>query len=347
MTNGASGENILQNPRVGSSLKLVLEYYLAQGAEIKETIIDEHGSDTIVTVFYKGETIVLRSKNHYLSSVLNSMLGRSITRHKALTGRFLDLYGVPHPKTKPFQDLAAAETMLEEFGDVVVKPATGSHGLGVTTGVSSKEGLAAAVKDSLRISPQVILQQYVKAEDYRLLFVDYQLSAALLRHKPSVVGDGRHTIAELIDLENERRQSAEKLNGWRALHVFEMSAAEVERIHGRDFLNSVPSVSERVVLMDKANLSMGASSENITQSVNKDLIESCAGLLRLLGLGLCGIDVLSNDITSSVNDGKSWVIELNSAPGLMPHTQPDIGSPIDIGAIVGEAVYEKYRSASA
>lgn len=336
----------------GSSLRLVLNCFLEKGANV--FLLHEEGRrpcDRYFLVQYDGLDIPLRAFDLDFYSILNSRLAQTITINKQKTYVAAKAFSLPVPETIFYDSEEEAQEFLKKFGEIVVKPHNGAHGKGISLNVSNKTALNEAVSLAQQISSKVLLQQQVTGGDYRLLFVDYQFVAAVLRRPAMICGDGKHTIRELVEASNKKKSAM-----WRAVREGQTGAndmpgsisktplEEIIQARGEDFLLYTPSRGEDVQLLDKANVSLGGQTEDVTDSVSGELTSTISKLLRTFDLPLCGVDVISSDIKSASADGKSWVIELNAAPGLRLHESPMVGTPRHVCEQVVEALIRKHRA---
>lgn len=338
----------LLEKELGASKKLVLEFFFEKGARVRD-VFSGNSSSNYVVLSYKGLDIYLFSDSRYFYLQFNSFFGDSVASNKYATSRFLRLNNIATPKTLLYENKKQLQESIAKIKKPVIKPAAGAHGNGIAIGARSERQLKHAINYASQYHENIILQRYIQGEDYRLLFVNYKFVSALHRRKPKVIGDGKSTITELIAYENIVRKNnafipkEKKYSAWRSKHFSKISIDNVIRQHGRGFLYKVPTKGEVVQLLDKANISSGGMSEDVTNKVNSELIESYSVLLRSLGLALCGIDVVSKDISAPPSARKTFVIELNSKPGLLPHARPNIGQPRDVGKIVAEAIYAQQK----
>lgn len=242
---------------------------------------------------------------------------------------------LPIPETMEYESREASQPFLEKHGILVVKPSGADHGDGVTVGVRELDELDEAVAVAREFSNRVILQKLIKGVDHRLLVVDGVFVAASLRKPPVAVGDATHTLAELIEIMNSSElrgdghtQPMTKIN---ILEVIDyLGGAEIDRILGLD---------EEVVLLGTANLSRGGYAENITDSIPLKVREMAEEAARICGLGICGVDIMSEDIADE--SSPFYLLEVNATPGLRMHHFPAIGEPVDVAKLIIDAVVTK------
>lgn len=335
----------------GSSMRLVLKYFIDKGAQID--LIYENLGEQIERYFiirYKGLNIPVRSAKLNFYSTFNSLLAQTITTDKLKTSYILDAYGLNHPQTLCVTNNKASEKFLTENTTLVVKPLDGSHGDGITTGVNDVDKLNSAISEAQKFHPKTILQKQIQGDDYRLLFIRGKFTAAVKRVPATVIGDGNRTIRQIIE---DRNQGLDKLlEDIRAGRVKDQESRgsisktpidEVIAFNGEAFIERVPADGETVQLLQKANVSLGGQTYDVTDEVNRQLIEDLEEFLVNIELPLCGVDVLSEDISSPPSANKSFIIELNAAPGLRLHELPAFGQSRTVCAEVAEALIDHYN----
>lgn len=337
----------------GASMRHVLKYFIDKGAVIY-LLHESTGKATsrFFVVEYENSTIPLRAYKRNFYSVYNSALGQAITSDKLKSHALLEAWNVPTPFTTSFDESFDHEKFLATYKTAVVKPAAiAAHGDGITLGVNDSVAFTTAVETAQAINPNVMIQQQVTGDDHRLLFVDYKFVAAVKRIPATVQGDGTHTIKELIDQWNDTISYL-----WQQIRSGDIDADsvkgstskipidEVVSARGSDFLSHIPEKDTDVRLLDKSNVSLGGQTYDVTDSVNQELANQIGKMLEVIGLPLCGVDVLSEDISSSPEDKKSYVIELNAAPGLRLHELPYKGQPRSVCALVAESLIDHYKT---
>ncbi|MBO9352727.1 cyanophycin synthetase [Bordetella petrii] len=263
-----------------------------------------------------------------------SAIAESIAQDKDLTKMLLDAAGVPVPRGASVADAQAAwDTARELGGPVVVKPRDGSQGRGVAVNVETREHVLAAYQAAAEVGSEVIVERYIPGHDFRLLVVGGSLVAAARRDPPQVTGDGRHTIRELVDAVN-----ADPLRGdghatsLTKIRFDDIALATLKK-QGYD-ADSVPPVGTLVALRHNANLSTGGSATDVTDEVHPELAARAVTAARMVGLDICGVDVVAETVHLPLEEQHGGVVEVNAAPGLRMHLNPSFGK----GRAVGEAI---------
>ena len=266
-------------------------------------------------------------------------LGVEIAGDKSLTKKLLGDNGVPVPKGTVVDDEDEAVDAAKALGwPVVVKPLDASHGRGVLTNIRSEAELRLAFKDAVKFRDEVIVEHFLEGFDFRFLVINGRFICAAQRVPAFVVGDGRRTIDELVDVVNEdprRGIGHEKI--LTKIEIDELSLALLSR---RGLTpQSVPDEGETVYLKSTANLSTGGISRDVTDSVHPSNIHLMERIARIVGLDIAGIDVISPTVEKPVGDVGGGIVEVNAAPGFRLHTDPTEGTPRDAAGAVMDMLY--------
>ncbi len=265
---------------------------------------------------------------------LTSAISESIAQDKDLTKMLLDAAGVPVPLGRSVTTAEDAWTAAQELGGpVVVKPRDGSQGRGVAVNIETRERVIQAFEVAAEISSEVIVERYIPGHDFRLLVVGGALVAASRRDPPQVTGDGVQTIRQLVDQVN-----ADPLRGdghatsLTKIRFDDIALATLKK-QGFD-ADSVPSPGTLIFLRNNANLSTGGSATDVTDEVHPEMAARAVSAARMIGLDICGVDVVAESVQYPLEDQNGGVVEVNAAPGLRMHLNPSFGK----GRAVGEAI---------
>jgi len=263
-----------------------------------------------------------------------SAIGESIAQDKELTKRLLDAAGVPVPKGRPVTDAEDAWAAACELGgSVVVKPRDGNQGKGVAANIETRERVMAAYAAAREISPKIMVEQCLPGHDYRLLIIGHRLVAAARREPPHVIGDGEHTIRELVEQVNsDPRRSDGHATILTKIRLDEIALATLAKQNCD--MDMVPRKGARVLLRNNANLSTGGTATDVTDDIHQELAARAIEAAKMVGLDLCGVDVVCDSVLRPLESQAGGVIEVNAAPGLRMHLQPSFGK----GRPVGEAI---------
>jgi cyanophycin synthetase len=221
---------------------------------------------------------------------------------------------------------------------VVVKPRDGNQGKGVTVNVQSRAELDVAWDAATLISSDVIVERYIPGDDYRLLVVDRKLIAAARRDPPHVIGDGQHTVRQLVDLVNSdpRRGDGHAT----PLTRIRFDAIALARLTSQGLdADSVPERGRKVVLRNNANLSTGGTATDVTDDVHPDVAARAVEAALMVGLDVCGVDVVCRTVSQPLEDQGGAIVEVNAAPGLRMHLAPSYGKPRPLGEAIIDSLY--------
>lgn len=262
-----------------------------------------------------------------------SAVAESIAQDKDLTKTLLQAAGVPVPIGRPVRDTDDAWAVAQQIGlPVVVKPQDGNQGKGVTVNVATREQLDAAFKAAEAIGT-VMVEKYLAGNDFRLLVVGKKLVAAARRDPPLVIGDGRLTVRELVDRVNaDPRRGDGHATSLTRIRLDDIAISRLQ-VQGLE-PNSVPAKGQRVLLRNNANLSTGGTATDVTDDVHPDVAARAVAAAQMVGLHICGVDVVCESVLRPLEEQRGGVVEVNAAPGLRMHLTPSYGK----GRPVGEAI---------
>jgi cyanophycin synthetase len=217
----------------------------------------------------------------------------------------------------------------------VIKPVDGHHGRGVTLDITDDDAAAAAFERAVASSRrrQAIVQRHIAGRDHRLLVIGGRLVACAERVPAGVVGDGRSTVAALVERENAdpRRGDGHGMD----LTKIRIDAAARALLGAQGFTaDDVPPAGRRVQLAAGANLSTGGTSIDRTDEVHPSVAAMAELAARVVGLDVAGIDLVTTDIGQPLADTGGGIIEINAGPGFRMHTRPTVGRGRNVGGAV-------------
>ncbi|MBX2846416.1 MAG: cyanophycin synthetase [Saprospiraceae bacterium] len=246
---------------------------------------------------------------------------------------------VPVPKGEVFRTERGLRDAIRYVGfPLVIKPVGGNHGRGITTNINSEEEALEAFHKAKEVSRSVIAERYITGDDYRLLVIDYKLVAAAKRTPAHVVGDGKSTIQELVDEVNKdprRGYGHEKV--LTMIKINEMTE-EILKQMGYS-TETVPAKDEVVYLKDTANLSTGGTATDVFDIVHPKNVFMAERIARVIGLDICGIDVMTHDISKPIEDTGGAVLEVNAGPGFRMHLAPTDGLARNVASHVIDMLF--------
>jgi GNAT-family acetyltransferase (TIGR03103 family) len=258
-------------------------------------------------------------------SEFTSAVAMSRCDDKRVTRRLMERAGVRVPRGANAGEgrLDEALALLEDVGDVVVKPARGEQGRGITVGVRNRDALERAVALAAQFCPDVLVEELVAGEDLRVVVIDHRVVAAAVRRPAEVIGDGRSSVAQLVERTSRRRERA---TGGESSIPLDDTTAGVVAAAGYS-VDDVPPAGERIRVRRTANLHTGGTIEDATARLHPEIADAAVRASREIGIPVTGIDFLVPDL-----EGAGHVfIEANERPGLANHEpQPTAARFVDL-----------------
>ncbi len=268
-----------------------------------------------------------------------SAIAEAIAQDKELTKKLLHASGVAVPYGRPVEDEDDAWVAAQEVGlPVVVKPQDGNQGKGISVNLTSEEQVRKAYRVAIEFRDDIMVEKYLPGHDWRLLVIGNKLIAAARRDPPLVIGDGTHTVRELVDIVNsDPRRSDGHATSLTKIRFDEIALARLaEQGYTAD---SVPPRGVRVILRNNANLSTGGTATDVTDDVHPDLAAAAVAAAQTVGLDIAGIDVVCDTILKPLEDQGGGIVEVNAAPGLRMHLDPSFGKGRDVGKAIVDMMY--------
>ena len=261
-------------------------------------------------------------------------IAEAIAQDKELTKKLLAAAGVPVPVGRAVENVEDAWTAACEIGlPVVVKPKDGNQGKGVTVNITTREQLVAAYAAATEFRDAILVERYMPGNDFRMLVVGNKLIAAARRDPPTVVGDGKHSVRDLVEEVNQDpRRGLGHATSLTKIRFDDIALASLA-MQGYS-AESVPPKGQRVVLRNNANLSTGGSATDVTDDVHPEVAARAVAAAQMVGLDICGVDVVCDSVLRPIEEQGGGVVEVNAAPGLRMHLSPSYGK----GRPVGEAI---------
>ena len=263
----------------------------------------------------------------------------SIASDKEETRRILHEMGLPVPRQELVYSAREAARAARKIGyPVVVKPLDANHGRGVSIGMDSDETVEAAFAQAREHSRGVLVESFISGFDHRMLVVDGHLVAASKRVPGHVVGDGVHTVAELVELVNQDPRRG--IGHEKVLTRLEFDH-QAERLLATAGLTeqSVLPAGEVFYLRSTGNLSTGGTALDVTDVVHPDNREMAVRAAGAIGLDVAGVDFLTDDISKSWMEIGGGICEVNAAPGFRMHVSPSEGKPRDVAGPVLDMLF--------
>jgi cyanophycin synthetase len=277
---------------------------------------------------------------------LDGLVTHCLARTKPLIFRLLAEQQLPVPRHIEFslETLTSAVDFMEGIGgDCVLKPASGTGGgLGVITGIRTRWQLARAAYATARHGGDLLLEEQVPGDNYRLLYLDGRLIDAIVRHPPRVMGDGRSSIGELVQAANADRVK----RGAVAAHVLLTVDMDMQRtLAGQKLtLSSVPAPGTVVTLKTAINENGGEDNESARDRLCPAVIVDGARAAHLAGVRLAGVDLITRDPTVPLSEAGGVILEVNAPPGYYWHYYQR-GGTFPVAVHVLETLLRDHQSA--
>ena len=231
-----------------------------------------------------------------------------------------------------------AETINQIGYPIVIKPLDGNHGKGASINVNTFDDALAGLEYAQKYSRRVIVEKFITGFDFRVLVINNKLVAAAKRVPAHVIGNGKETIQELIDIINsDPRRGYGHEN---VLTEITVDRDTTDLLAKLDFsLDSVPNSGETVYLKSTANLSTGGTSIDVTDMMHPENIFLCERISRVIGLDICGVDIMAENLTQPLKENGGVILEVNAAPGFRMHLAPSEGLPRNVASPVIDMLY--------
>jgi len=325
---------LLLDVQLGPSTRSIVEAAAARGIPVRR--LNEH---SLVRLGHgaKQRRIVASETD------ATSAIAEAIAQDKELTRSLLAESGIPVPEGRPVTDAADAWRVAADIGTpVVVKPRFGNQGRGVSVNLSGQTEVEKAWQIARDIAPTepaaVVVERFVAGDDYRLLVVGGKMVAAARRYRPAVVGNGTATVRQLVDTVNEDpRRCGDHADVLSPIPIDQVALAVLAEQGLTP--DTVPAAERVVFLRQNANLSTGGTAEDVTDTVHPEVAARAVEAARVVGLDVAGIDIVTSDISRTLESQRGAVIEVNAAPGLRMHLQPAVGTPRNVGQAVVDAMF--------
>jgi cyanophycin synthetase len=268
-----------------------------------------------------------------------SSIAVDIACNKEETKRMLDNASIPVAKGGICVDEEDLKSTIEKIGyPIVIKPLDGNHGKGASINVNNYEDALAGLLHAKNYSRRVIVEKFITGFDFRVLVIDNKIVAAAQRVPAHVIGDGKHTIQQLIDIENTNPRRG--YGHENVLTEISVDRDTLDLLSKMNYgLETVPAKDEIVYLKSTANLSTGGTSIDVTDMMHPENIFLSERISRVIGLDICGIDIMAPNLTQPLKENGGVILEVNAAPGFRMHLAPTEGLPRNVAAPVIDMLY--------
>ncbi|MEI6574631.1 MAG: cyanophycin synthetase [Bacteroidota bacterium] len=268
-----------------------------------------------------------------------SNIAVDIACNKEDTKRMLEAASIPVASGSICVDDEDLESTIKRIGyPIVLKPLDGNHGKGASINVTNWENAVEGLAYAKKYSRRVIVEKFITGFDFRVLVIDNRMVAAAKRVPAHAVGNGTDSIGTLIETTNldPRRGYGHEKN----LTQIDIDRDTLDLLEKLNYTeNSVPAKDEIVYLKSTANLSTGGTSVDVTDMMHPENIFLCERISRLIGLDVCGIDIMAENLTQPLKQNGGVVLEVNAAPGFRMHLAPSEGLPRNVASPVIDMLY--------
>ncbi|MDK2992793.1 MAG: cyanophycin synthetase [Clostridiales bacterium] len=275
-----------------------------------------------------------------------SCIAVDIACDKMITKSILADIGIPVPIGQSCLDVDEAVSIAESIGyPVVVKPKGGNQGKGVWLELNNPEAVKQAFKSASLFDQEIIVEKYIKGRDYRVLVVGDKVIAVSEKIPPYVIGDGHHTIIELVNMINsdERRGDDHE----RPLTKIKIDEQVTSYLHKNGLnIDSIPQSGQKVYLRVNGNLSTGGIAIDRTDKIHPYNADLALRAARIIGLDVAGIDITALDIDVPLDGVNGAIIEINAAPGIRMHHYPYKGKPRNAAKAIIDMLYPQGQRSS-
>ncbi len=268
-----------------------------------------------------------------------SSIAVDIACNKELTKKMLDDAAIPVPIGDLVVDEEDLERVIRRIGyPIVLKPLDGNHGRGQTINVNDWDTARIGLQHAQTVSRKVIVERYITGYDFRVLVINHKMVAAARRVPANVVGDGEKNIRQLIDQENlDPRRGYGHENVLTEILVDKDTNELLEKLGYS--LETIPQKGEIIYLKSTANLSTGGTSIDVTDMVHPEIVTMCERISKIIGLDVCGVDIMAENLTQPLKESGGAILEVNAAPGFRMHLAPSEGLPRNVAAPVVDMLY--------
>ena len=298
-----------------------------------QAILDEAALRDIPSIRLNDQSLVQLGHGVHQKRIRATMtsqtgsLGVDIAGDKKLTNRLLAATGVPVPRSEVVRDEDGAVAAARRIGlPVAVKPLDGNHGRGVMLNLADDD----AVRDGYRVARSqsrggaVVVESYLVGNDYRCLVIGGVLRAVAQRLPAHVDGDGKHSVADLVELTNADPRRG--IGHEKVLTRIKVDEESISYAREQGFeMTDVPPRGQRVYLKRTGNMSTGGISIDRTEEAHPDNVELAELAAQVVGLDIAGIDLICPDVGLPVRETGGGIVEVNAAPGFRMHTHPTEG----------------------
>lgn len=309
-------------------------------AKRRNIAITRIGNESLVQLGYGKHRRLIESTLTDATSCISA----DISSNKQLTKSILREHQIPIPYGKVVYSEISAIIAAKQIGlPVVLKPFDGNQGKGVFLDLNSEGDIKSAFKEASKYSNGIIVEKFITGKDYRILVVGDKVSAVSERLPALVVGDGTHTIKELVDainLDPNRGEGHEK--NLTKIRI-DMVAENILKKNGMS-INTIPQKGQVVKLRNNGNLSTGGTAIDCTDIIHPENAELAIKAAKVIGIDIAGIDIVTEDISKSILDTGGVIVEVNTAPGIRMHLFPSQGTPRNVSIDIVDLLFPSMQA---
>ena len=309
------------------------------------SIVDEAVARDIPFIRLNGESLVQlgygKNQVRFRATMTDrtSSIAVDLASNKDETKRMLKEAAIPVAQGMTIIHEEEIKTVIEKVKfPLVFKPLDGNHGKGASINIKTEEEAIAAFHHAKKYSRKIITEKFISGFDFRVLVINHRFIAAALREPAHVIGDGKSTIQQLIDQENKdpRRGYGHE----NVLTEISIDKETHDQLAKHNYtLDTVLKKDEQCYLKGTANLSTGGTSTDVTDIMHPTNIFICERISRVIGLDICGIDIMAQNLSEPLEASGGVVLEVNAAPGFRMHLAPANGLPRNVAAPVIDMLY--------
>ncbi|MBA2610954.1 MAG: cyanophycin synthetase [Bacteroidetes bacterium] len=268
-----------------------------------------------------------------------SSIAVDLASNKDETKRMLTEAAIPVANGMCISSLEEVKEVIEKVKfPLVFKPLDGNHGKGASINVKTEAEAIDAFHHAKKYSRKIIVEKFITGFDFRVLVINHRFIAAALREPAHVIGDGKSTIQQLIDTENkDPRRGYGHENVLTEISIDKETHDQLAKFNYN--LDTVLKKDEQCYLKGTANLSTGGTSTDVTDIMHPTNIFICERISRVIGLDICGIDIMAQNLSEPLETSGGVVLEVNAAPGFRMHLAPAKGLPRNVAAPVIDMLY--------
>lgn len=323
------------NAELGPSTSAVMNEAKRRGIPVTRI-----GNESLVRLGYGKHSRIIESTLTDSTSCISA----DISSNKQLAKSILSEHHIPVPYGKVVYSEISAVIAANQLGmPVVLKPFDGNQGKGVYLNLNCESDIKHAYKEASKYSNGIIVEKYITGRDYRILVVGDKVSAVAERLPAMVIGDGHHTVKELVEMVNMSENRGE--NHEKPLTKIKLDSVSQD-ILGESGLtvDSIPDEGQTVKLRTNGNLSTGGTAIDCTDIIHPENAELAVLAANAIGIDIAGIDIITDDISKSIIETGGAIVEVNTAPGIRMHIYPSEGKPRDVAVDIVDHLFPNKES---